>query len=182
VLKITNSSPADVLIGNVSEPAPPFTIFSGAGQFSLAPGQSTTVTLQFAPTILGVFSSGVVVSSNDARHPSITVAVTGSGVPSRLVVPRRLPFPRISVGSSVTMALLIKNPGLGVLHANVTGPSGPFSLVSGSGEFALSRGESDSVTLRFSPVTPGAFTGMLTITSDDPSHATSNVTLVGIGK
>jgi len=27
VLKITNSSPAEVLIGNVSEPAPPFTIF-----------------------------------------------------------------------------------------------------------------------------------------------------------
>jgi hypothetical protein len=168
-----------VLIGNVSTLTAPFSVTSGVGGFTLANGDSIAVTVQFEPAAVGPFADNLLITSNDLHHLLITVPLSGNGSPGRLAVARRLPFPRIATGASITRVLLVRNPGLGVLHGNVGSISGPFTAISNSGGFVLSHGQGNSVTVRFMPVAPGTATGNLTLTSDDPEHASMSVTLIG---
>ena len=52
---LTNISATRSLTGSVGAAAAPFTVVSGGGAFTLAPGQSRTVTVRFAPTAAGTF-------------------------------------------------------------------------------------------------------------------------------
>ncbi len=55
----------------------PFTALSGTGTFQLKDGQSSSVSIQFAPTIKGPFSGRVSITSNGGSQ---TVTVTGTGL------------------------------------------------------------------------------------------------------
>jgi hypothetical protein len=79
-------------------------------------------------------------------------------------------------------SLKIVNKGKGMLHGNVSGPSGaPFSA-SGTGPFSLAPSASIKVTVQFAPSTAGTFPNQLTITSDDPLNPVVTESLTGIGK
>jgi hypothetical protein len=73
---ITNHGSAE-LDGNVASPSAPFNILSGGGAFTLAPGSSMTVTLEFAPQVAGKFSDAVEVTGSDPHKPSDSVAIDG---------------------------------------------------------------------------------------------------------
>ncbi|MEW6050826.1 MAG: dockerin type I domain-containing protein [Candidatus Zixiibacteriota bacterium] len=51
-----NNCGGTTLNGTISETSPQYSLASGGGSFSLAPGQSRTVTVRFEPTIVGVYS------------------------------------------------------------------------------------------------------------------------------
>ena len=56
-----------------------FGITSGAGPFTLAPGDSQQVVVRFGPTSVGPKSARLMVSSNDPLDGSIPILLTGSG-------------------------------------------------------------------------------------------------------
>lgn len=181
-LTIKNSSKTGTLIGSVAALSAPFTVTAGSGAFILAPGQEETVTVQFAPTSAGAASTSLVIASNDPKHPSVNVKITGTSVAGSLSVSPVLIFSTTAVGTSSTKVLTIRNIGAGVLHGNVGASTGPFVVIAGSGPFTLNDGKTWTVTLQFTPVEKGAAAGVLSILSDDPKHLSVNVNLKGTGK
>jgi hypothetical protein len=183
-LTITNRSSSGALAVDVSSAvSPPFTVTAGTGLITLAPHQSTLVTIQFQPARPGTASSQLAIASNDPLHPLMNVSLLGNGVPGRLQMPYRLNFPATISGTSSLKQFVIRDPGLGTLHGTVSAiSSGPFTIASGVGSFTVEHGQSQSVAIDFTPVTPGPDSATLTVTSDDPIHPSVTVQLKGSGK
>ena len=169
---------------DLSALAPPFT-GSGAGPFTLAHKQKTTVEVDFAPTSLGAFSGTVAVSSTDPNAPLLRVPVSGTGAAGVYQSAKKLNFGSLKAGKTRSKTLVIKNTGLGVLHGSVSssGLAGkPFSIVSGSGDFTISPDKTLKVVAQFAPIVSGPDSAELAITTDDPKHLSASVELIGIGE
>ncbi|MBI4635085.1 MAG: SBBP repeat-containing protein [Candidatus Rokubacteria bacterium] len=66
------------LTGSVSGTlSAPFTLLAGGGTFSLAPGATLAVTVQFSPSARGTARSALTVTSDDPARPATRVQVTG---------------------------------------------------------------------------------------------------------
>ncbi len=81
VATINNAGSANLTVSGVSNPAVPFSI-AGNTCSTVAPGGSCQVSVLFAPTVAGNFSSAVVVSSNDPDQPQASIALTGTSTTS----------------------------------------------------------------------------------------------------
>jgi hypothetical protein len=57
----------------------PFQVQSGGGSTTLSKGQVAPVTVTFTPTAVGKVSQDLTVTSDDPKHPSRTVTVSGTG-------------------------------------------------------------------------------------------------------
>jgi len=176
-VKLTNASGAK-LAGSVSASGlkgTPFSVTAGLGAFHLAPNQSRTVTLKYAPKSPGPATpEGISVSINNPDHSQTVtfVTVTGNGVSGTLAVPTTaLDFDTLAPHKSEKLKFTIGNSGPGVLHGKVDTSklSKPFSA-SGGGKFTLARNKSRVVTVTFAPKTSGTFSGAIAITSDDTAQ------------
>lgn len=83
---INNSGDADLVVGTIglTNPLqPPFSLVSDAcsGQ-TLAPAASCGLSVEFSPTAEGTFNDSFDVPSNDPNKNSVTVNVTGTGLPA----------------------------------------------------------------------------------------------------
>jgi hypothetical protein len=77
-LSISNIGSSDtILTGSVQSPSPPFSVTSGGGAFSLAGGQTQTVSIAFQSPNVGSFDDNVVITSNDPNAPSVSVSLHG---------------------------------------------------------------------------------------------------------
>jgi len=182
---IKNSSKKDTLTGTVGTLSAPYTVEAGEGPFTLDPGGMQPVTVQFAPTAanLGKDPATLGISSNDPKHLSENVKLTGIGVAGELSVPARVTFMPTKVGVSASKIITIKNTGLGVLHWQLGAFAPPFNvtLVAGGSGLILDHLQTQKLTVQFVPTAKGAVVGTLNITSDDPNHLSVNVTLKGTG-
>jgi hypothetical protein len=128
-----------------------FTILSG-GSFSLGPGESQDVVVEFSPASDGLATDTVNVTSNGG---DATVNVSGTGVipPQLSVDPDMLNFGTI-LTTFADLPFTVTNTGGGTLTGSVTiaaSSSGDvFSIVSGD-TFSLGPGESQEVVIRFTP-------------------------------
>lgn len=78
VATIANAGTASLTVSGVSTPAAPFSVV-GNTCATVAPGGNCQVSVQFSPTMAGVSSGSLVVSSNDPDQPQATVALNGAG-------------------------------------------------------------------------------------------------------
>ena len=75
------SGPLSVTATTLSGPdAGLFSIVSGGGSFTLQPGQSRTVSVDFSPAAVGDFSASLTVASDDPDEAAVSTALSGSGV------------------------------------------------------------------------------------------------------
>jgi hypothetical protein len=104
-----SDSGAGTLTGNVStsEISAPYSLLSGAGAFSLAPGASESVTIQFAPTSPRTFLGWITITSNDPANASTTVMVSGVGAAAQTPTPTSTP---ITTGSPTPTLALTQTP------------------------------------------------------------------------
>jgi hypothetical protein len=181
-LTLKNTAKGGTLTGSVGTVSAPFSITAGGGSFSLTAGQTKTVTIQFVQTAPIASSATLVITSDDPKHASVSVKLTGTGQTGQLSVPSLLTFLSTTVDTRSTKTLTIRNLGLGVLHGDVGAISGPFAVTAGGGSFTLDDGKTQTVTIKFTPVAKGAAAGTLNISSDDPKHLSVNVNLKGTGK
>lgn len=80
------------------------------------------------------------------------------------VTPDALDFGSVEVGSSKDLDFTVQNTGNGTL-SGAASINMPFSIVAG-GSFNLAAGESQTVTVRFSPTSSGTFVSSVTFTSN----------------
>ncbi|HXI04056.1 MAG TPA: S8 family serine peptidase [Candidatus Saccharimonadales bacterium] len=80
--------------------------------FDLAPHASQEVTVTWTPSMLGPFSGSLMVNSNDASEPTITVPVTGNAIPAPIMTTSPGSFDEtLYSGNMVTRTLTIGNTG-----------------------------------------------------------------------
>jgi Abnormal spindle-like microcephaly-assoc'd, ASPM-SPD-2-Hydin len=93
-----------------------------------------------------------------------------------------LPFGRVEVEHTKTLPLVIQNSGKAELDGDVSALSAPFAVTFNGGTFAIPPGGKLPVEVAFAPQATGAATPQtLTITSNDPNHASIALNVTGAG-
>jgi hypothetical protein len=156
--------------------------------FTVAPGASVDVLVDYTPGEAGDDAGVLEISSDDPDTSLLSVDIAGSGLvpgPAIAATPLSLNFGTVEVGSSVTLTTTISNKGdsdLTVSDLNKTG-SIDFAL---NGEvpptpFTVAPGTSVDVPVDYTPEEGGNDAGTLEISSDDPDTSLLSVSIAGSG-
>jgi len=149
-------------------PTTPFGLVQNGCGATLAAGASCTTGLIFAPSVNGNFIGTLTItSSSQAASASVTLSGTGGTPGSVSFQPSLLSFMQTGVGqTSGISTVTITNPdsvtSLGNLSLTVTAG---FQLSATTCTTTLGPGASCTASLQFAPVSAGAQSGSLTITS-----------------
>lgn len=139
------------LSGMIYEACDRFTIPSGSGAFSLAGGESRTVTVRFAPETEDVYICTVHTGSGCSD-----IECGGEGVQSQCSLDQpNLEFGMVVLGEYQEIVFDIENIGSGTLDGVIEEMCDDFSITSGGGAYSIGPGQSISATVRFSPSTLG---------------------------
>ncbi|WP_178990958.1 choice-of-anchor D domain-containing protein [Winogradskyella schleiferi] len=87
----------------------------------------------------------------------------------------------VGIGSTSDLTFEIENIGSLDLTVSSFGITGDYTIVSPAPPLTITSGNSQTVTLRFTPVSDGTSTGALTINNDDIDEGTCIVNLTGVG-
>ena len=121
---------------------------------------------QWTPTGVGTYT--LTFPGND----KVTVNVAN---PTISVAPNSLDWGTVSVGSTVNKTFSVSNSGGGVLTGSAT-TNAPYSIISGGG-YTLSAGQSQTVTVGFTPTSAATFFGAVNLSGG----AGASVALTGSG-
>ena len=152
-----------------------FTIVSGAGPFSIGPGECHQVTVRFTPLGMGRANSaidyGIPASCGQGR-----TLLVGRGMPDAVLGAADLAFAsRFCPGDAQDTTLYIRNEGgvdLVITDARITRNNEGFTLVgaapTGSSPLIVPAGTTDSTSIRvrFSPATVGDKSALLELVSN----------------
>jgi len=168
-------------------PSPSQFTTSISGVSNLTPGNSTNFQVRFHPTVPGVVSGTLVITSDDPDVPTITINLTGRGVRpmATLVLPASgsLSFGNVQVGAtSGGQTVRVRNDGTSDLTI-----SSVSRIDSNPGQFAhspatppdvvLAPGASADWTVTCHPTLVGAKSATLRIVNDDGSNSPIDVPL-----
>ncbi len=161
-----------------------FSITSGGGSFSLAPGGTRNVVVSFAPTSTGAKTAALRCASNDPDENPYDVALTGTGTqPDIAASPTSYGYGNLPVGSSASTTLVVQNTGSATLQVTATTligtHPGQFSITSGGGSFSLAPGSTRNVVVAFVPTSTGDKSATLRLTSNDTDESPLNLPLTG---
>jgi hypothetical protein len=163
-------------------------------------GSSQTIAIAFTPAATGARNTVLYIANNDYSESVYNVALKGNAAMPEINVKgnniniidgdatpgtaNNTDFGTVNNAGSVTKSFVIQNTGAGNLTVsaiNVTGTNaGEFTLVTAPA-FPLNIAESDSqtVSLKFSPVATGLRTATLTIINDDADEPEYNFAIQG---
>ncbi len=175
-----------------------FSVFTPIGSSTLNPGQTTTFTIEFAPTAVGTAYGVVYITSNDTTSPipfnfeisgtavkaSAVMQVTGNsqtinyGESSPSAANATAFGPSLDNGSTVSETYTIVNNGtngpLNIQSVSVTpaasSPLGGFTVSSPPASNTLAPGQTTTFTIQFAPTAPGNFVAEVSIVSSDSTH------------
>lgn len=156
----------------------------------VAPGDSSEVSVTFAPLEAGNFTGNLTIYSNSVENDVFALQMSGSGYvlqPEIAVDPDTLNFGSVTVNEEETLSFKIYNNGEGVLMiSNITSSNEAFTFTFPDVEgeelsIDIEPGDSVSVNVTFSPVESGDYTGTINIFSNDPQTANFAVVLQGTG-
>jgi Abnormal spindle-like microcephaly-assoc'd, ASPM-SPD-2-Hydin len=181
-VSITNSGGTSVTVSQATISGTGFSLGSLTLPFTLAAGQSKSVSVTFAPSAAGAATGNLSIVSN-ASNSTLNIALSGTGVtPGALTAsPSSLSFGNVQVGSSSPLTEKITNSGgssVTISQATISGTG--FSFTGLTVPQTLTAGQSVSFTVTFAPTTSGSASGSLAITSNAPNPNLS-IPLSGTG-
>src|SRR5256712_455232 len=167
-LSLHDALPISVALGGATGPG--FSISGLTFPLTLPPGQSSTFSVQFAPTTTGSASGGISLVSDAPNSPS-TIALSGAGVQPQLsVTPPSVSFGNVLVGSTGVQNLTSTNSGSASLTiAPCTFTAAGFSSSGRTFTVTLSPGLSITLRIQFAPTTTGSLSGSLSLVSNAPN-------------
>ena len=180
-ITITNTGTADLEITDIQSDVSGLTFDTTT--FTLSPNGSQTVTITFPSSTEGTFSGLITISSNDPDRAtqilSVSVTVQPQPVPVLDVQETAVNFGTVEVAQSVQQTITITNTGTADLE--ITGIESDVSgLTFDTTTFTLAPNGSQIVTITFPSSTEGAFSGLITISSNDPDRAKFMLTISGV--
>jgi hypothetical protein len=190
-VNVTNTGNVSITFSGFSLTGPnaaDFTIgYNGCANLTssggLSAGTQCSISISFAPTIVGIETATLAVSdSTSATAQIIALVGQGQGLQKFLSVPDLLSFGAIKVGTSLTSYLSLTPVGNAAVTLSGINLSG-----ANAGDFKLSGCTSGSiatygceVVVQFAPSGPGLRTAVMQLT-DDASGSTQQVVLTGSG-
>src|SRR5439155_8640619 len=158
----------------------------GSVPILLGPGQSCSLTINFAPTAAGSRTGALTITDNAVGSPH-TVALAGNGESGELTVnvtPTGLGFPDTAVNStSNAQQVSITNTGNTPVGVSRVTTTGDFALNSNFGcnlPAILQVGQTCSFNVNFTPTATGVRNGTLSF-NDDATGSPQTVALTGKG-
>ena len=180
-LSFSNTGNKTLTVSQVSVSGAGFAVSGSTMPVTIAAGQSSSVSLQFAPTAASDASGTLMVASNAANSP-VQVALSGRGVLRQLLaMPSSISFGSVAIGATNSQTVTLSNSGtvsLSISQGTISGAG--FSFSGTTFPVNLTPGQSASGTVRFAPTTAGSATGSLSIASDAPNSPTL-ISLSGTG-
>lgn len=179
-----NSGGSSLQVTALTAAAAPFALTGGTCgplPITIGAGLSCTLDYNFAPTAGGPATQNLTVTSNVGNGAFSLNGVGGVGVLG--VLSATVNFGSQALGSNSQQALTILNSGTGPLQVTaISAASAPFAEVAGGTcgavPFPLAAGANCTVIYTFSPVAPGPYSQVITITAD---VGTATATLNGTG-
>jgi hypothetical protein len=164
------------------------TDFSGSA--SIMAGASKVVEIDFRPSTMNAVTSTAVITSDDARTPTISVPLSGVGVAllpcTYSLTPSSVSFGIVQVMHTIKQSVLITNTGTNDCLVNDVSidpsSSHAFGLSTGNETgIVLHPGDSHRMTISYTPAMEGNDTGSLDFYISDPTHSNVSVPLSGTG-
>ena len=148
----------------------------------MTPNQAVTFTVKFAPASAGNLSGNLAIAS-DAPGSPLNIPLSGTGIApgSLTATPSSVLFGNVTLGSNKSVAVTVTNSGgTTVTISNAAATGSGFSFNGPTLPVILSAGQTTIFSAVFTPVSAGASSGTLTITSD-ANNPTLTVPLTGTG-
>ena len=163
---------------------------AGAGPFSLsqtqinlAPNDSLTTRVAFAPTAVGSFNASVEIQTNDPETPNLSVALLGGVTrqnPILSLSSSQFDFGNLDLNSQRIASLILSNRGDLPLVGQLRLGSGlPFEI--SRADFNILPQEFSSVDIRFMPTDETTFSDTLWLESNDEAQPLVGIPLQGRG-
>jgi len=176
-IEVFNAGGADLIIDSVARlsGSADFTVLPNpVTPFTIGPGEDVSFTVQFAPTTRGVLEAATIrIVSNDPVTPHFDINTSGTLGTGKLevVVPDTGSMGNVCVGSLSDKDLTLNNAGHCPLAVLGMSSSSPEFIVPTVLSFPLAIGPGDSmeIPIRFQPVSFGAKSASIKVTSDDPA-------------
>ncbi len=180
---IQNTGGATASISQVTASGTGFSVSGINTPLTLAPGQTTSFAVTFAPQSTGNFSGNVSISSN-ASNSTLNVALTGSAVGASSgklnVSPSTINVGNVTVGTSGSQTASLTATGASIVVSSVDTGSSEFSVSGLSFPISLSAGQSLGFTVTFTPQSSGTASTSISFVSN-ASNSPSTATLTGTG-
>jgi hypothetical protein len=176
---LTNSGGQSLTVSQAAITGTGFTYTGLSFPLTLAPNQSTTFGIQFAPTAAGT-SNGDLSLTVSGSSATVDIALSGTGTsaatPATLAaIPVSLSFADVTTGKTQTQTETVQNTGGSSATISAIAATGAGFSVSGAGTpITLSPGQTTSFTVTFAPQSSGNFTGSVAITAN---ASNSNLTV-----
>jgi hypothetical protein len=169
-----------------------FTLVSNVNATTLAPGATTTFTVQLNATAVGAFGGTISVLSSDANEGSFGIVLSGIVTAPKISIfnssteltsGQTIDFGTTQTGSPVTRTITVTNVGNANLVLSpidpTTLPAG-FSLVTNFSATTLAPGGSTTFSVQLDATTAGSPTGVIHIVSNDTNESSFDVVLTGV--
>ncbi|MDP7111924.1 MAG: choice-of-anchor D domain-containing protein, partial [Myxococcota bacterium] len=150
----------------------------------IAPGESTTVVVRYAPTDTTADNGSVLIPSNDPdEDPAVLTLSAPAPYPIIEADPWSVDFGDVKIGTSSSEWVLVSNVGTAnlELYSVSIGGNQSFSVTSNPAGTVLAPGDSVQMEVTFEPVWEATVMGTADIASNDPATPTASVDLAGNG-
>ncbi len=158
-----------------------FTMTGQTFPLTLSAGQSSSVDVQFAPTVTGSTTGSVSLVSSATNSPT-SVTLNGAGVRHQLsITPSSVSFGNVMVGTANAQTVTLTNSGTANLNISQGSATGAGFGMSGlTFPFSLAPGQSSTFNAQFTPTAPGSASGSVSISSNARNSPTA-ASLTGSG-
>ena len=184
VITLTNSSAVgglDITFSQVTATGSSFTATAIAQPITLTPGQTSTITITFAPKTAGAATGSLsILVAGDVDPTTLPLKGTGIGGAQLAVGPSTLSFGSVAVGGSNTLTgtLTAGTSSITVSNGSISGQGYSFKGI--SFPVTVAAGTSSSYSVVFAPQGAGSVPGSITFVSNATnSPATQNLTGTG---
>jgi HYDIN/CFA65/VesB-like, Ig-like domain/Cep192 domain 4 len=180
-IQLSNTGNASLTVTQVTASGAGISVSGVATPLTLAPSQSVSLAVKFAPTTSGATSGSVTVTNSDGVNA--VAAVTGTQAqPALSLTPTSASFGSVVTGNVNSQTVQLKNSGtanLTVSQATVTGAG--FSLSGLVLPLTLTPGQSGSFNVQYMPQSTGSVSGAVSIISNAAnSQATVALSATGV--
>jgi hypothetical protein len=180
---ITNSGTSVLTISQIGISGAGYSVTGLTTPTTVAAGQSTSFSAQFAPATAGSLNGTVSITSNAGNSPA-TVALSGTGVAASVTVsasPASLSFGNVNAGGSSAKSVTLTNNGNSSMTLSQITVNGKDVHVSGITTPAIiAAGKTAVLNVSFTPASSESVTGNITVASVQGANAVIPVSGSGV--
>jgi hypothetical protein len=180
---ITNTGTSSLTLSQIGVSGTGYSVTGLATPALLAAGQSTTFSVEFAPSTAGNLAGSVNITSNAPNSPA-GVALSGSGVAASVTVsasPTSLSFGSVNAGTASAQSVTLTNNGNANLTlSQITVNAKNFTASGIATPKVIGPGQTASLSVTFTPASAESVTGSITVSSSQGANAVIPVSGSGV--